>query len=349
MNSFISKETSSKELINDIDNISVDTAKKTTSPSESQSIFMPAKLNFDENKICEPESKTSEAKVCCNCKKSKCLKLYCECFSAGLLCQGCDCRNCGNIETNSLERIKAISLTVKTKQSQGCNCKKTGCLKKYCECYQSGGKCSDLCKCQNCKNSNSVGVILEREQQINNSHIFHSNSDSKYFPNEESHNSCDFSQNIRDFEIVQNDYAESNIGKHRHAANNSEIDDEINGISGSMSQKKPKISINAFNSFQSSNLLGDLINSRKSSNFKNYHDKSTNIKDKSMKNLIKSEERRVDYTIYESKMNVKKMNFTSGSSDPDPRYFDDSNEKSKSGKRLLKSFNSFADDSINKY
>jgi len=32
----------------------------------------------------------------------------------------------------------------------GCNCKKTNCRKNYCECFNSGLKCSYLCKCANC-------------------------------------------------------------------------------------------------------------------------------------------------------------------------------------------------------
>lgn len=36
-----------------------------------------------------------------------------------------------------------------------CNCKKSNCLKKYCECYNSGVKCSEACKCISCKNSDN--------------------------------------------------------------------------------------------------------------------------------------------------------------------------------------------------
>lgn len=36
----------------------------------------------------------------------------------------------------------------------GCNCKKTHCKKKYCECFNAGVKCTYLCKCENCHNKN---------------------------------------------------------------------------------------------------------------------------------------------------------------------------------------------------
>jgi len=40
----------------------------------------------------------------------------------------------------------------KSTSSGGCKCKKTGCLKKYCDCFQRNVKCMDSCKCLNCKN-----------------------------------------------------------------------------------------------------------------------------------------------------------------------------------------------------
>lgn len=112
-------------------------------------------------------------KVACHCKKSKCLRLYCECFAKGLICGvDCSCDGCHNtseekdlreavvqetLEKNPFafkSKYKVMKDEPKLLHSRGCNCSKTGCIKKYCECYNAGTGCSRLCRCSNCKNEN---------------------------------------------------------------------------------------------------------------------------------------------------------------------------------------------------
>jgi len=111
------------------------------------------------------------ATTCCNCKKSMCLKLYCECYAKQTFCgPNCACRGCHNVDLpefeaarenavqNSLVRNTAAFFrsSGEVAPRKGCKCKKSQCAKNYCECYQAGVPCMELCRCDTCGNEHGV-------------------------------------------------------------------------------------------------------------------------------------------------------------------------------------------------
>ncbi|CDW53427.1 TCR domain containing protein [Trichuris trichiura] len=124
----------------------------------------------------------------CNCTKSQCLKLYCDCFANGEFCNGCHCTNCLNNLTNEMDRSKAIKSCLERNplafqpkigelskgkadterlHNKGCNCKKSSCLKNYCECYEARVSCTVRCKCYGCRNTEADRSSRNRGQLSN--------------------------------------------------------------------------------------------------------------------------------------------------------------------------------------
>jgi hypothetical protein len=150
-----------------------------TSKSLRKPIYIPEAIF---KKKLEEENK--KKKNHCNCKKSKCLKLYCECFANGEYCIDCNCYDCANIIGNEEERdeifktikeknpvaLKLIkkkeTVEVKNSTTQGvisCNCTKSNCSKKYCECFKVGQSCNESCRCRDCEN---MGERLRHKKQV---------------------------------------------------------------------------------------------------------------------------------------------------------------------------------------
>jgi hypothetical protein len=91
--------------------------------------------------------------------------MYCECFANGKSCGAdCACESCFNDgehpEVVTIAKCGVLKRNPKAfvrksgwkSHMKGCNCKRSGCLKAYCECYQSSLACTEHCKCSGCKN-----------------------------------------------------------------------------------------------------------------------------------------------------------------------------------------------------
>ena len=111
------------------------------------------------------------------------MKLYCDCFAAGELCGvDCKCTECFNNSQNLNIRADAIETILeknpysfnskadndakgkKQTSKYGCNCRRSGCQKKYCCCYNDGLKCNENCKCTECANIENPKKIKTNEE-----------------------------------------------------------------------------------------------------------------------------------------------------------------------------------------
>ena len=106
---------------------------------------------FEEKNV---NKKVSEikSKPCCSCIKTKCIKKYCECFANSKFCTNCCCADCRNKEIYMTHQDKNNQTNSNAKEIIFCTCSKSGCNKKYCECYKEGLKCNIKCRCIKCLN-----------------------------------------------------------------------------------------------------------------------------------------------------------------------------------------------------
>ena len=130
-------------------------------------------------------------KTCCTCTKTQCIKKYCECFANRKFCFGCHCINClnksifqkndnNNIKNSNNEEIYNNNINL---NSISCTCSKSGCNKKYCECFKAGKYCNEKCRCLNCLNGNKSDdndnlnsiSLSEKKNSLNDN--FHNNNE----------------------------------------------------------------------------------------------------------------------------------------------------------------------------
>ena len=94
-----------------------------------------------------------------------------------------------NIQRNLCQESKVQAIV--------CNCTKSKCMKKYCECFKMNIPCGNLCRCIDCQNKDNQNIYSNMD--INNSE-----------KNMNMINNLDYNKNINDNKKnnIQNDYIE---------------------------------------------------------------------------------------------------------------------------------------------
>jgi hypothetical protein len=69
-----------------------------------------------------------------------------------------------------LNRIHRVSDNpIQSNHSMGCRCKKSECLKKYCECFEAGVFCGAKCKCAQCSNFAGSQKLIDKRRKMKDS------------------------------------------------------------------------------------------------------------------------------------------------------------------------------------
>ena len=145
---------------------------------EKTKIFKPRK--FKSKEIIENNNLlNNKGKPCCNCTKTKCIKKYCEYFLNKRYCYNCACQDCMNkysyLNNNNRNDIKNIL----NNEEIMCTCTKSGCKKKYCECYKAEKKCNKKCRCLNCMNISNIFNITKKKYNISDKNKNYKNEEEK--------------------------------------------------------------------------------------------------------------------------------------------------------------------------
>ncbi|XP_041853476.1 spexin prohormone 2 isoform X1 [Melanotaenia boesemani] len=146
--------------------------------AQTANVQPPGSIHRSVEASCEQRSRKA-----CHCTRSQCLKLYCECFANGMMCSSCNCSNCHNNTKHNDEREKAIKLCLdrnpnafrpkiaggrsgaaQGRHNRGCNCKRSHCLKNYCECYEANIMCTSSCNCVGCRNYDDRSQTAVKEE-----------------------------------------------------------------------------------------------------------------------------------------------------------------------------------------
>ena len=175
-------------------------------------------INNNINIHMKPQTKNK-----CICSKTGCKKKYCACFSKGIFCDGCECKECKNrppqdVNNNSKsynnilkrENIEKgnyskteISNSNQKQQRVICNCTKSNCMKKYCECYKQNLNCNSLCRCIECRNKSYNNI----------SYNYISNDPNNFYSYALNSNSININNNLSQVHDFSTSYIPETFGK----------------------------------------------------------------------------------------------------------------------------------------